>query len=350
MQCLKDKLLNNLNILNEKLQNEKIQLEHMQNKLYNDAINNEEEEMVEGFFDGLSSFFSSTPNNGLPVAPGTLEKQNINILEQKISDKMKRSSSFPPNDDDDKKKDSDNNELLNSINKGKKINKTDFSNNLIPNSNINTNKITNKTIENLDTIKPMNNQMNTSNCTKPISNNVNPMTLTDSSENKKLLSVANTKENTKQNVVNTKQNVVNTNKKDNLKDILGSCNFFNDKCPDDYQPLGNFSISGSGNNTILTCGTVDKVKPAHAFAIIKNNSIYEITVIDPGFGFNPKNPPKIYIEGGKGNGASAEAVIDDNGYLKIIKIINPGYNYTETPNIIIDAPFMNSSCHLCCKI
>jgi hypothetical protein len=41
--------------------------------------------------------------------------------------------------------------------------------------------------------------------------------------------------------------------------------------------------------------------------------------------------------------------IDDDGFLKLIKVINPGYNYSETPNILIDAPYMNSSCHLCCK-
>jgi hypothetical protein len=101
---------------------------------------------------------------------------------------------------------------------------------------------------------------------------------------------------------------------------------------------------------MLTCGNVEETKPAHAIAKIKNNSIYDIYITDPGKGFNPDSPPKISIEGTKGHGASAEAVIDDNGELKLIKIINPGYNYTETPNILIDAPYMNSSCHLCCKI
>ena len=84
-------------------------------------------------------------------------------------------------------------------------------------------------------------------------------------------------------------------------------------------------------------------------AEIKNNSIYEIHITDQGHGFNPKSSPKVNIEGGKGHGATAQAVIDDDGFLKIIKVINPGYNYTETPNVLIDAPFMNSSCHLCCS-
>jgi hypothetical protein len=309
--CLKNRLLNNLNNLNEKLRYKKNELENIQNNLYDDLLHENKEDVVEGFFDGLSSLFSSTPNNGLPVSPGTLDNQNINILEKKISDRMKVSSSFPPNNNDDKDKDSDNNELLNSIN----------------NSNKNTVKNVN------------NNEVQIKENIKTIPKNINiDSSLVRETKEKNHLELS-------PNNIEKKPVIVQP-----LKNVLGTCNFFNDKCPDDYQPLGNFSISGSGNNTILSCGNVDNVKPAKAIAQIKSNSVHEINILDPGLGFNPSKPPKIYIEGGKGNGAQAEAVIDDNGYLKIIKIINPGYNYTETPNIIIEAPFMNSSCHLCCKI
>jgi hypothetical protein len=324
MKCLNNRLLNNLNNLNNKLYTEKNKLEMVQEALYNDAMNEPNDvyesfnnnnvyesfnnnNVVEGFLDGFSSLFSSTPNNGLPVAPGTLDKQNINVLETKINDRMKRSTSFPPKEDDDPK-DSDNKELLNSI-KGIKPNLQ--------------NNSSNKTIENLSISNPS---------SASIPSNV----LSKS----KLLNVTNNPSN-----IEKKPIVVQP-----LKNVLGTCNFFNDKCPDDYQPLGNFSINGTGSNTVLACGNVDNVKPAKAIAIIKSNSIHEINIMDPGFGFNPNRPPKIYIEGGKGNGATAEAVIDDNGYLKLIKVIHPGYNYTETPNVIIDAPFMNSSCHLCCKL
>ena len=132
-----------------------------------------------------------------------------------------------------------------------------------------------------------------------------------------------------------------------IKSLLGKCQFFNVD-PDKYHQLGNFSIEGIGSSSILTCGNVQNTKPAQAIAQIKNNSIYEIHITDQGHGFLPTSPPKISIEGGKGHGATAEAIIDDDGFLKIIKIINPGYNYTETPNVLISAPYMNSSCHLCC--
>ena len=336
MKCLNKRLLDNLTNLNERLKNRKDELEHMQNKLYDEALKeNKKENIVEGFFDGLTNFFSSTPNNGLPVSPGSLDKQNINVLEKKISDRMKRSSSFPPkDDDDDEKKDSDNNALLKSINNGMKLNNIELMKTKENNMNNKNNANNKNNVENMNKTNIEN--MNVSNLDK----NFN----LDSS----LSSGVQTKENTpipKPNNIEKKPVVVQP-----LKNVLSSCNFFNDKCPDDYQPLGNFSISGVGNNTILACGNVDNVKPAKAIAVIKSNSIHEINVLDPGIGFNKDKPPKVSIEGGKGNGATATAVVDDNGYLKLIKIINPGYNYTETPNVIIDAPFMNSSCHLCCKL
>ena len=104
------------------------------------------------------------------------------------------------------------------------------------------------------------------------------------------------------------------------------------------------------SNMTLTCGNVQNTKPASAIARIKNNSISEIVITNPGQGFNPSNPPNITIEGGKGNGAQVVGVIDEDGYLKIIKIVHPGYNYTETPNVIIANPLMNGACHLCCKM
>lgn len=129
------------------------------------------------------------------------------------------------------------------------------------------------------------------------------------------------------------------------------CQFFSGKCPIGYNSMGDFSVEGVGSGMTLNCGNADNsdAKPAKAVAKIKDNSIYEIIVIDEGIGFDVANPPKITIEGGKGNGATAEAIVDDEGKLKIIKVIKPGYNYTETPQIIIENPNKNQSCHLCCS-
>jgi hypothetical protein len=151
---------------------------------------------------------------------------------------------------------------------------------------------------------------------------------------------------------------IDTNKIDKKEPKLnsifskGKCNFFNGKCPDNYLELGNFSLDGI-DNISLKCGNIKNTTPAKAIAHIKNNNIYEIVIIDKGEGYLHTKPPKITIKSRseeKGYGATAEAIVDKNGYLTSIKVINPGYAYTETPNILIDAPFMNSSCHLCCDL
>ena len=98
--------------------------------------------------------------------------------------------------------------------------------------------------------------------------------------------------------------------------------------------------------------TWDNLPPAvinQCCQIVKNNSIEEVIVLDKGHGYNPDKPPKITVVGGKGNGGHCESIVDDDGYLSLIKVIHPGNYYTETPNIIIESPLMNSNCHFCCK-
>jgi len=247
-----------------------------------------DDNVVEGFLGNFSGWFQGSTPSKLPVA-----QNNINTNSMLGENNVIKSNTFPPkielqgNNEDFK--DSNNKELLNQISNKTTLKKKEIIQKNIPE------KIQTKTIERLTVDK-------------------------------------------------------NIDKNMDIKKVLGTCKFYNDKCPDTHQELGKFSIGGVGSNTILTCGDVENSRPARAMAEIKNNSLFEIHVIDSGEGFNPKNPPKITIEGGKGHGATAEAVIDDDGKLKIIKIINPGYNYSETPNVMIDAPFMNSSCHFCCEL
>jgi hypothetical protein len=298
MKCLKEKLIFNLNDINNKLKNSALK------KINNSPTIIEEQnrdDNIEGFFGGLGSWFSGSAPTNLPVSPGIVGNENLGLLEKKINDNMKKSDKFPPtelNGNSDDFKDSDNLDLLANINS----------------------KPLSKSLE-----KPF------------LINNNNPIPEAKFDEKNK----------SKETVLPKPPSIVE--KKQNVKDLFESCQFFNDKCPDKYHPLGNFSIQGMGNSSILTCGNVQNTKPAHAIAQIKNNTVYEIHITDQGHGFNPSSPPKVSIEGGKGHGATAESVVDDDGFLKLIKVINPGYNYSETPNILIDAPYMNSSCHLCCK-
>ena len=291
MKCLKKNLefsLNNLNYLNDTFQvsPEKV-----------------DEEQIEGFFGGFGGWFSGSSPSTLPVSPGSLQNENLNTLEKKINDKMAISNKFPPtelNGNSDDFKDASNNDILK------------------------TNAIFNKL---------------------PIQPSI-PLNKLSESSNKLSEPLNKLSESSNKLTVPTKPSTPNIL---NVKSLLGTCQFYNDKCPDKYTELGNFSIEGLTNSNILKCGNVQNIKPARAIAQIKNNFVYEIHVIDSGQGYNPKVPPKISIEGGKGHGCVAEPIIDDEGYLKLIKIINPGYNYTETPNIIIESAKIDISCHLCCK-
>ena len=296
IKCLKQRLIFNINNLNDKIKKYKNNEESV-----NYEINNENNN-IEGFFGGLGNWFSGSSPSNLPISPGTLPNEDLNTLEKKINDKMKISNTFPPStlNDNDEFKDSDNSEILNSIKQ---------TNGLHPNI-------------------------------------VKKSTILPNTENNIPNAIFNNKKIEK--AIIPPKEIIPPKKNLDIKSILGTCQFFNDKCPDKYYELGNFSIQGIGSGSILTCGNVQNTKPAKAIAQIKNNAIYEIHITDPGHGFNPSSPPKVSIEGGKGHGATAEAVIDDDGFLKLIKVINPGYNYSETPNVLIDAPFMNSSCHLCC--
>ena len=319
MKCLKKKLIFNLDNLNNKLKTYNNKIIEEENKLIiEDNTDNNIDNNIEGFFGGIGNWFSGSSPSNLPVSPGSLPNEDLSILEKKINDRMTMSNKFPPSDlngNTDDFKDSDNSEILNSIGS--------------------------------NTIKPSIKVPNVI----PNTENNNPNSIFDSKNNKNLnFDSNNLKKNKPENVLNLKKEVPLPPiiKKPDIKSILGSCQFFNDKCPDKYHELGNFSIQGVGSGSILTCGNVQNKKPARAVAQIKNNAIYEIHITDQGHGFNPSSPPKVSIEGGKGHGATAEAVIDDDGFLKLIKVINPGYNYSETPNVLIDAPYMNSSCHLCC--
>ena len=269
----------------------------LKNKLIYNLHKNKNQEQIEGFFGGIGDWLSGNSSN-LPVSSGTINNENLNILEQKINSKSAISKKFPPDDlDDNEFKDADNTDLLKSIGS----------------------KPLMKLPDKGDEDQPLPNQ----------DNNKEPEAIFN-----KLPKIE------AKNIPSPKVDI---------KSVLGSCQFFNDRCPDNYHPLGNFSIEGISGSSILTCGNVQNTKPAKAIAEIRKNSIYEIHITDQGHGFNPEKPPKISIEGGKGHGATAEGIVDDTGFLKQIKVIHPGYNYTETPNVLIDAPFMNSSCHLCCK-
>jgi hypothetical protein len=122
---------------------------------------------------------------------------------------------------------------------------------------------------------------------------------------------------------------------------------FHQKCPNGYKSMGNLGISGYGVS--LSCNGSLNSRNAKAYGIIKNGIIEKIVLIDEGSGYLPNSKPNITIEG-NGGGAMAEAIVDDNGQIKVIHLIQGGSGYTETPEIIIQSPNNNNGCEFCCKL
>jgi hypothetical protein len=131
-------------------------------------------------------------------------------------------------------------------------------------------------------------------------------------------------------------------KLDEHKPLLGTCDFYFNKCPNNKSSMATIK----GNN--LSCGKNNESKKAEAIAQIKNGHISKITIIQSGTGYNYQNPPKVTIESNSGNSATAKAIVDKNGTISSIDIIDYGYGYVETPNINIEPPQMDGVCHLCC--
>lgn len=329
--------------------------EHFSNNNSEEDENKEEQqqEVIEGFFGGLTNWFSTNVAGGMPISPGSLGDENLSILEKKISG-AKKSVTFPPSTSEltsssDDFKDTDNKDLLGSIN-SKALEKPFLTKNSVLD---NTKEGVFKDLK----TKPTTTSESPSNMNPEPKQNIkkdsliaesspmaNSMNKTIAKEN--YTDIATSAESLLQvDIGNGNGNV------DNIKNLLGSCQFFNDQCPKDYMQLGNFSVQGvDSSNYILTCGNVQNTTPAKAIAEIKNNSIYDIHITDKGRGFSPLKPPRVTISGGGGVNATAEAVIDDDGFLALIKVTSKGHSFIETPNVLIDPPMNDSSCHLCCKI
>ena len=342
-QCIKKNLMYNL--------------DDISNHLKNLVSKQEKEEQIEGFFSGIVDWFYPNPES----IPGTEKVDASNIPQANTNPLQNNNLETSPLSGENK--DSSNNEFLKSLSdKSKKF--SDFSNTNIKSmsdiDNINKkleselkNKVDDINTNNVNESnkKPTNFiEKNAKNDTIPLKYETNnPKNLYSPIKMEKEIPLR--KENFNQQMLTEEENIGINNKNTNQSMLLntGQCNFFHDVCPSDYSDLGNFSLGGMEKNITLNCGDVQNTKPAKAVAVIKNNEINDVLVVDKGQGFNPQKPPKVDVVGGGGRGAELEASIDDDGYLKIIKVIHPGYNYNETPNVIIESPMMNSSCHLCCK-
>ena len=125
------------------------------------------------------------------------------------------------------------------------------------------------------------------------------------------------------------------------------CQFFSDKCPDGYVENGSFSVSGAS----MTCGDAVSTKQCTAVAEVRDAKLKKIHITDSGSGYYLDSPPivKIVSRNGRGSGATAECVVDDEGRVQYINVTNGGSGYIETPLIEVSDPNSSRSCHLCCR-
>lgn len=351
-ECIKRKILFDIEDVSNKLNKNIDFIKKNRNNEEEENVkieNNSEEvieEEIEGFFGGIADYlYGKAYGNVEDTNSENKDLENKNPIESNSSDNLKLNNNdggipelktkFPVGEMND----SDNNDLLKSINEKRSLlnnsKKIKLTNNNLKkvNSEIQSeiNKKTNKDLVENEAIKSNKNIIQE-----------------DVKENNKIISKFSPE------IINDKKILKNESEmvenKSNISSLFNKCNFYSDKCPEGYQDFGSIGLSGPENKgMMLSCGNVENTKPGKAIARIKDNSIEEVVILDKGHGYNPLKPPKVEVVGGKGNGGQCEAVIDDEGYLSLIKIIHPGNYYTETPNIIIEPPLMNSNCHFCCK-
>lgn len=132
------------------------------------------------------------------------------------------------------------------------------------------------------------------------------------------------------------------------------CQFYNDVCPAGYFENGSFTISGLGEGIGISCGNQslnNNMKECKCVAEIRDKRLRRIHITDPGSGYKVDSPPivKILSRNGKGRGASAECIVDDEGRVQYINVLSEGNGYTETPIVQIVNTNTNQSCRLCCK-
>ena len=115
---------------------------------------------------------------------------------------------------------------------------------------------------------------------------------------------------------------------------------------DDYMYTG-AEIGLTGAN--IRCGPSDmKAVKASGVAILdRDGSISDIEILNNGKGY--KLPPIITISGGGGSGCKAKAVIDDDAKIAHFEILDGGNGYISTPNVIIEEPANNKLCKLYIK-
>lgn len=127
------------------------------------------------------------------------------------------------------------------------------------------------------------------------------------------------------------------------KGLFGKCDFYS-QCPVGYSSYGGFSWKDAN----IQCGLKGRGYGVTKFiAEIKGGSIQNVIVVDGGSNFDKMKKYKVKVTG-DGSGAMIEPIIDDEGKIRVMKVIDGGSGYRDTPKIEIEGKEGNQ-CELCCS-
>ena len=101
-------------------------------------------------------------------------------------------------------------------------------------------------------------------------------------------------------------------------------------------------------NITFNCGNGTENIQAEGIAVVEQDgSLGDIKILEQGKGY--KTMPNVNIVGGGGRGAKVKAVVDDTTSVHHIEILDGGHGYISTPQVIIEPPRQNKKCRLYLK-
>ncbi len=108
------------------------------------------------------------------------------------------------------------------------------------------------------------------------------------------------------------------------------------------QDLYNYELSYSGEANAQPIYVRRYLVRRDQYSLLLKGSnmtgVWLISVTDGGSGYEPSVPPTVTISGGGGSGATAQALVDQEGVVKWVRILTEGLGYDSTPTVAIAAP------------
>ena len=86
-------------------------------------------------------------------------------------------------------------------------------------------------------------------------------------------------------------------------------------------------------------------RKATAVANITDGKLTNIIITDSGSGY--KTEPKVYLEEDGNRGAKLRAIVDDEGEVKHIDILESGAIINSVPQVEVESPGGGKGCYLC---